>query len=660
MKKILQFLALMALLCVPWVTQAQTTVEIGEGTSTSNQVPIGTYYNYSITEMLYTADEIGMAGSIQSISFYYNGTAEKVIPITVYMMGTDDADLSAGGISLADAEEVFQGNLSVGPSAGWVTIELDTPFPYDGTSNLLIGINKDYLYYWSGQTWTGTQMSVAMARYTQNDNNAYTLSTIPASVPSSNFRPNIQMVIVPSGGQICEKPATIDVANITPYSASFSWTSSVGNYTFEMKKATEDEWTVYTNLNSNSYAINGLDPGTQYQVRVKAVCGTDFESGYKATSFTTACAAITNFPWSTNFDNYSGTTSGSTNNLPICWNHINTCSYSSYAGYPIIYNSSTYAYSGSNSLRLYSYYSSYSDYDPQDQYAILPEMSGLAGKQITLNARGTNASSSFKVGLMSDPEDVSTFVEIANQENLTTTYQEFIYNIPNNANGNYVAIMINAATTSTVGVYIDDILIDNPPSCIKPTDLAAGAITPNSITLTWTDNNAGNGTYVIMDADEVEIPATQLTGLSSTGVTITGLDANTVYGFTVKAFCGGNDYSYVSSISNIRTACAYETMPWSESFDDWTAKSDCWSFLSGAYNMGAGPASTNSSAWALNTSYGNYITIEGKALAMNVYSTNRYWAVTPVVNITDNNAQLSVDVAVAAWSNETPNYDEIY
>ena len=83
MKRFLRFLALVALMCVPWVTQAQTTVEIGDGTATGNLVPIGTYYNYSITEMLYTSDEIGMAGTISSISFYYMGNAEKDLPITV-------------------------------------------------------------------------------------------------------------------------------------------------------------------------------------------------------------------------------------------------------------------------------------------------------------------------------------------------------------------------------------------------------------------------------------------------------------------------------------------------------------------------------------------------------------------------------------------------
>ena len=52
---------LLLALFAPWAAKAQTTVTIGEGTATCNTNPIGTYYNYSITEQLYTAAEIGMA-----------------------------------------------------------------------------------------------------------------------------------------------------------------------------------------------------------------------------------------------------------------------------------------------------------------------------------------------------------------------------------------------------------------------------------------------------------------------------------------------------------------------------------------------------------------------------------------------------------------------
>ena len=77
--------------------------------------------------------------------------------------------------------------------------------------------------------------------------------------------------------------------------------------------------------------------------------------------------------------------------------------------------------------------------DPQDQFAILPEMEGLNGKQIKLYARGYNAGNAFKIGMMTDPNDVSTFVEIATQT-LTTSYQEYEYTLgEGNHSGDKVA-----------------------------------------------------------------------------------------------------------------------------------------------------------------------------------------------------------------------------
>ena len=301
-KKSLLLTLLLAILA-PWAAQAQETVTIGEGTATSNSNPIGTYYNYSITEQLYTAEEIGTAGTISSISFYYMGIAAKNLPITVYMANVDAEDLTSG-ISLADADEVFSGTLPVTTTAGWVTINLATPFDYDGTSNLLIGFIKDYLYYFNGQSWQGTATTTAMARYTQSDSaGPYTTSTVPGTAQTN--RPNIQIVIEPASTSGCEKPDEL-TANGEPTDTEFSFTIVGGSGLYNIfTKAGDGDWTNWEyEWDNTEVNLTNLESNTAYQVRVQSVCtemtdpetGDAATSGWKTLNFTTKnpCAAPTN------------------------------------------------------------------------------------------------------------------------------------------------------------------------------------------------------------------------------------------------------------------------------------------------------------------------------------------------------------------------------
>ena len=287
-RKSLLFALLMALF-MPWVANAQETVEIGDGTSAGYYTPIGTYYNYSITEQLYTAEEIGMAGTIGSISFNYAGTAAKDFTITVYMMNVEAADLSTG-ISLADAEIVFDGTLSV-TGAGWATITLDDAFAYDGASNLLIGIKKDAPNWYSGSTWYYTA-AANMARYSNQDGTTpFTTSTVPGTV--TNNRPNIQIVITPSTTG-CDMPTAIAVSDITTDGATVTWEGEGNTWNLRYKVSTDADYTLVEGLTSQTYTFVGLADNTTYNVGVQADCG-DATSTFKSTTFTTAnaCAAPT-------------------------------------------------------------------------------------------------------------------------------------------------------------------------------------------------------------------------------------------------------------------------------------------------------------------------------------------------------------------------------
>jgi PKD repeat protein len=115
-----------------------TVVEIGESETTNNYLPSYSYYKQALTQQIYTAEEIGTAGTITSIAFYNEGTT-RTRTYDFYLKTTEKSSFNSNTdwIAMAATDKVFSGSVTM--TAGtWTTIFFDTPFEYDGTSNLVL------------------------------------------------------------------------------------------------------------------------------------------------------------------------------------------------------------------------------------------------------------------------------------------------------------------------------------------------------------------------------------------------------------------------------------------------------------------------------------------------------------------------------------------
>ena len=273
----------------------------------------------------------------------------------------------------------------------------------------------------------------------------YGESTVTGNGDNNLHVGNLKIDYIPS----CFKPLSLVADNFTTTSARLGWlpAGSETDWMIQYKKVGESVWTTI-GANVNPFTLQNLEPATQYEVQMAAWCDTSDSTAVseftRPISFTTECDVISSFPWAEGFDSIAGTSSATSNNLPVC-----------------------------------------TSYDPQPQYAILPEMNGLDDKQLTLWAKGYSSSSAIKIGRMTNPADTSTFQLIAEQS-LTTSYKEYTFNL-SAATGNYVAIMIDAATPerSTNGAYVDDISIHEAPACAKPSALAVSEVTSHTAKLRW-------------------------------------------------------------------------------------------------------------------------------------------------------------------------------
>jgi|GEM_PF-2927765 len=117
---------------------------IFDGGNSYQSLPIEPYYGYTYSQSIFYSSEIPLNGAIEKISWYYEGNA-WTDDIRIFMANTSKTqfDNSSDWIPLNQLTEVYDGQLSVTNTVGWVTIQLDNPFQYDPTQNLVIAVVEE-------------------------------------------------------------------------------------------------------------------------------------------------------------------------------------------------------------------------------------------------------------------------------------------------------------------------------------------------------------------------------------------------------------------------------------------------------------------------------------------------------------------------------------
>lgn len=117
-----------------------------------------------------------------------------------------------------------------------------------------------------------------------------------------------------------------------------------------------------------------------------------------------------------------------------------------------------------------------------------------------------------------------------------------------------------------VDVAIDDVSIDNPPACPKPTNLSVTTTTQTAGTLTW--NPSGPGTYEIIYGPLGQVPFTGTVVTATTNpFSLSGLSPGTTYAVAVRKVCSATLSSAWSTIDTLTTLCGVVAAPYYENFE---------------------------------------------------------------------------------------------
>ena len=168
---------------------------VGEGTSTTYYFPFYTVYNYSISENLFLATELAEVGlgtePLGGLCWYATyAPGYEQSNISIWMANVEDEALASTSHLTSEMTLVYTGSMT--PALGWnVFVFNENNFAWDGTSNLLISVQRNNGDWNTSVSWQCHYTSFTAQAYAYTDDAEYDATTMTYSMSTSSSRPNI-------------------------------------------------------------------------------------------------------------------------------------------------------------------------------------------------------------------------------------------------------------------------------------------------------------------------------------------------------------------------------------------------------------------------------------------------------------------------------------
>lgn len=450
----------------------------------------------------------------------------------------------------------------------------------------------------------------------------------------------------------CAPPTLQAPSAITANSALVAWTAPSNAVSYDVYHSTSNTTPTntttptYPGVTGTSTTIGSLNSNTTYYYWVRTNCSSATSQSVWsfAGTFKTACSTFT-VPYTENFDTTS-TGSSSNNNAPSCWAYLESTSFVGY-GYVVASNN----FSAPNSYYLYN-----SSATTGSQMLVSPPTVNLSDgtKRVRFYAKGGAANYTLLVGTLSNPTDPASFTQIGSPIALTTTHTQYTVNVP--AGSDLQLAFKHGLGGSGRSIYIDNITVQNIPSCLEPTAVTSSNVAAYSATIGWTapasvpamgyevyystSNTAPTSTTVLN--------ATNSATSTTTSAPLSGLSAATVYYVWVRSKCSASDVSEWSVGSTFTTLCAAVIPSYTNDFN--TIPGTCWTNALSGGSPATGP--TGTTAYWIADGFLNAGTTG--AIRMELYSNTRVgWLKTTAFDLSAGGYRVKFDYGVTTFSGTT-------
>ena len=556
---------------------------IGTGTDANSYLPSYSYYNYSYSQQLFLASEIGTPKTIESITLDMAAFSTSR-SYKIYMMHTTEST-SGNWIPATNAQLVYTGSPTL--HTGLNTFQFSTPFSYNGTDNLLLIVIDETGTWTSGNSWRSHTAPFQASRYNYNDNNPYSTSSTPASGTSTSARNNVIFGAGCDTTTTCVAPHT-NVSNVTANSADINWVAGYQETAWEIeyKTASDTVWNSFGSVTASPATLTNLTSNTVYNYRMRSDCGGGEYSYWTGGTFTTDCDAITvtsSTPWFEDFESYTGT-----GELPFrCWATPITDTY--YHG-PFVYGT----HGESCHSGVYS-----AEMKGGTNMMVLPEFTNdIHELRLSFWATSTNPSTgTLEVGVITNIDNPNSF------ELLSDAGRPGERGSASAGNGNYMGPFDFNSVTATTGRIalrytntsasqswnLDDFTVEIAPQCPSPVknSVTASNISDIAADISWIDNDPSHNSWTVYYTPS-NSSAWQSVIANTQSVTLSGLTANTSYDVYVVTNCAVQDpnpdatftYTFTTASGTTPTQCnapaniTFANISQTSAVANWTAGGD--------------------------------------------------------------------------------------
>ncbi|MGQ9846187.1 MAG: fibronectin type III domain-containing protein, partial [Bacteroidales bacterium] len=440
---------------------------------------------------------------------------------------------------------------------------------------------------------TSTTVQVGLGGTSSTDFNNRTTTTdwsATTAGTSNSATCTLSNTIYPASGSIfrwtpasCPSPSQLTASNITTSSAYISWNSASSEFQLEygIQGFTLGTGTRINNISNTNYNITGLNPGANYQVYVRAICGPGDTSNWSTVSFITPQIPAT-LPYFIDFE--SGTEQ---------WTLLNGSATNKWTYGTATANSGTHSIYISDDNGISNHYNiSSSSVVHFYRDVTFPTTTNPFMLEFAWKGQGENSSyyDYLKVYMIPTSQTPVVGTQLTNTQlgstyNQQNTWQNAAIQLPDTLSGKTKRFVFSWYNDGIYGTQppaaVDDIRFYEL-TCPKPTNLTANNITQNSADLSWTAGGSetlwqlewGNAGFSLGTG-------TLVNNLTTPSYNLTGLTASTSYSFYVRGICGAGDTSTWAGPYTFATACGAMTAVYTQNFDAVTAPAlpNCWSYI---------------------------------------------------------------------------------